>query len=69
MKHSHKFENSSMLHDCGYDDESKEMTVTFVNGREYTYEDVDKSIYDMLASSPSAGKYFNSIKGTLKVKE
>lgn len=68
MKHKFYFMQSSMLSACEYDDENKELTVTFSNGRDYTYEDVDKSIYDSLISAESAGKYFNSIKKGLSVK-
>lgn len=69
MIHNFQFENSSMLSDCSYNDENKELTVTFTNGKPYTYEGVDKSVYDELTYSLSAGRYFNSIKGLLKVKK
>ena len=62
------FMQSSMLNSAEYDDEKKELIVTFSNGKDYVYEDVDKSIYDYLIEATSAGKYFNSIKGNLKVK-
>lgn len=68
MKHSFQFINSAMLSSCGYDDETEEMLVTFSNGKEYIYEDVDPAIYRMLISTESAGRYFNSIKKDLKVK-
>lgn len=69
MIRNFQFENSSMLSDCSYDDDSSELTVTFTNGKSYVYEDVDKSVYDDLTNAASAGRYFNSIKGTLKVKQ
>ncbi len=69
MKHKFYFMQSSMLSSCEYDDESKELTVTFSNGKDYTYEDVDKGTYDHLINATSAGKYFNSIKAQLKVKQ
>jgi len=69
MKHDFIFMQSSMLSACSYDDESKELTVTFSNGKDYVYEDVDKSIYDALIIAESAGRYFNSIKSQLKVKK
>jgi KTSC domain len=68
MIHSHTFENSLMLRDCSYDDDTSELSVTFNNGRTYTYEDVAKYIYDGLISAESPGKYFNSIKKDLSVK-
>jgi hypothetical protein len=57
-----------MLSSCEYNEENKELTVTFSNGKDYIYEDVDKSIYDSLITAESAGKHFNSIKGQLKIK-
>lgn len=64
-----EFTNSSMLSSVSYDTETKEMTVVFLNGKQYIYEDVDKSIYDGMVKAQSAGKYFNSIKKDLKVKQ
>lgn len=69
MIHDFLFMQSSMLSGCSYDDEKKELTVTFSNSKNYVYEDVDKSIYDALISAESAGKYFNSVKAYLKVKK
>lgn len=69
MIHDFLFMQSSMLSGCSYDDETKELTVTFSNSKNYVYEDVDKSIYDALISAESAGKYFNSVKAHLKVKK
>ena len=66
---NHIFEKSAMLQSCSYDTEEKEMSVTFQNGRTYTYVDVDKSMYEELIGSSSAGKYFNSIKAELKQKQ
>lgn len=64
IKH-HKFEGSSMLLNCAYNTEDKELTVTFTNGKEYPYKDVDASIYDGLVDAQSAGKFFNSVKNQL----
>jgi len=69
MKHDFLFMQSSMLSGCSYDDETKELTVTFSNSKNYVYENVDKSIYDALISAESAGRYFNSVKAHLKVKK
>ena len=69
MRHDFTFENSSMLSSCWFDDESQEMGVTFSNGREYVYEDVGPEIYRTLISAESAGRYFNSIKKDLTVKQ
>jgi hypothetical protein len=69
MKHDFLFMQSSMLTGCSYDDETRELTVTFSNSKNYVYEDVDKSLYDGLTGAESAGRYFNSIKAGLKVKK
>lgn len=66
---NHQFENSSMLSNCSYDTENNELTVTFTNGKPYTYIDVDKSVYDDLMHSASAGRYFNLIKVKLVQKK
>ncbi len=66
---NHVFEKSAMLANASYDTEAKEMSVTFQNGRTYYYIDVDKSMYEELIGSSSAGRYFNSIKAGLKQKQ
>ncbi len=66
--HMHTFVGSSMLASCTYDIDSEELVVTFANGKPYTYEEVSKNIYDELIEAKSAGKFFNSIKGQLKIK-
>jgi hypothetical protein len=65
---NYQFTNSSMLHACSYDTEEKELTVTFMNGRDYTYKDVEKNIYEELIGAASPGKYFSSIKAGLEQK-
>ena len=60
---------SSMLSACEFDDETKELTVTFANGKDYVYEDVDMATYDNLINATSAGKYFNSVKQNFKIKK
>jgi len=65
MIERYQFTNSSLLASCEYDTVAKELTVTFSNGKDYVYVDVDKSVYDDLIDAPSAGKHFNSIKAGL----
>lgn len=65
---NYQFPNSSMLSNASYDTETKELTITFHNGKSYVYEDVDKLSWELLTSAKSAGAYFNSIKKELKVK-
>lgn len=65
---NHTFKDSTLVSSCSYDDESKELVVTFVSGRSYTYIDVDRSDYEDLLNAPSVGRQFNSIKKALKLK-
>lgn len=58
-----------MLSSCSYNDESEELTVTFTNGKSYTYIDVSRRTYDELIEAKSAGKYFNLMKQNLKQKQ
>lgn len=68
MKYECQFE-STMLHSASYDDELQELTVVFSNGKPYTYEEVSINTFIDLRDAASAGRYFNSIKGTLKAKQ
>ena len=68
MRFEHGFADSSMLNACAYDDEAKELTVQFSNGKLYVYEEVPIETYRELISAESAGRYFNSIKKGLKQK-
>lgn len=68
MRFEHGFVGSSMLNACAYDDEAKELTVQFSNGKIYVYEDVPVETYRELISADSAGRYFNSVKKGLKQK-
>jgi hypothetical protein len=55
---------SSNLAGCAFDPEKQELTITFRSGSTYVYEDVARTIYDDLRTSPSPGRYFQSnIKG------
>lgn len=66
--YSKTFEESSVLASASYDDETSEMTITFLNGRDYTYKDVLFNTYQDLINAPSPGKYFAQIKKDLALK-
>ena len=68
MKYEAEFPNSSMLASCSYDDKTQELTVWFRNSKDYTYVDVDKSIFEAMRERKCVSKDFNSIKSTLKQK-
>jgi lysyl-tRNA synthetase, class II len=58
MRHGQSL-NSSALSSAQYDDETRELELTFSSGQTYTYHDVPKDVYDGLVSSSSPGRYYN----------
>lgn len=67
---SHSFEGSSMLDKCQYDTDARELTVTFHNGKDYTYENVSEEAYEGLTKAKSAGQFFGQyIKGNYDIKK
>lgn len=68
MMYNQEFKESSVLANASYDDETSELTITFLNGRDYTYKDVLFNTYQDLIAAPSPGKYFASIKKDLVLK-
>lgn len=70
MNTFHKFENSTSIQSCDYDDETKILSIIFLCGKEYKYENVSKSVYEDLKDAESPGKYFiKYIKPVYKVVE
>lgn len=53
--------NSSQLSYVGYDYKSKELFITFKNGSNYMFKDVESHTYEnmMKATDTSIGKYFS----------
>jgi hypothetical protein len=51
--------SSSNLQSCGYDENLRELKITFKNGATYAYSDVDPEVFEDLQRAPSAGQYFN----------
>jgi KTSC domain len=49
---------SSALASARYDDQLEELTLTFVSGRSYTYENVPEDIYEQLLQSSSPGTFY-----------
>lgn len=48
---------SSTISEINYDNNL--LTVTFNNGREYSYEGVSKELYEEFTKAESKGKYFH----------
>jgi hypothetical protein len=55
---------SSVIASFYYDAETSTLTIIFVSGMIYRYEDVPESVYHAMKASGSKGTYFNQyIKG------
>jgi len=57
MLETHKWE-SSMIRLTSYNYEAEALLVEFVNGNEYSYEDVKPAEYEEFIKAESQGKYF-----------
>jgi len=68
MIYNHEFKESSVIASASYNDESSELTITFLNGRDYTYKDVLFNTYQDMINSLSPGRYFAQIKKDLVLK-
>lgn len=51
---------SSVIQRYLYDTAAHELTITFVTGRVYAYEDVPPSVYQAFQASSSKGAFFNT---------
>lgn len=54
------FPGSSALSSATYDEERKELTVTFKSGRAYTYRNVPSETYEQLTTADSPGSFWRS---------
>lgn len=59
-KHKHDLPHSSSIQKCEYDDETKDMHITFSSGGTHRFKDVDKETYDGLVKAPSPGAHFHA---------
>lgn len=50
---------SSMMTAIDYDDDRRELDITFVGGKTYRYFEVPSDIYDGLLDAESKGAFFN----------
>lgn len=58
-KHKTDHPHSSSISCCEYDDETKEMHITFASGGKHKFKDVTKDVYDGLAAAKSPGSHFH----------
>jgi hypothetical protein len=52
--------NSTFLREATYDSSSRVLTVVFTNGRTYSYQNVDRSVYDGLINARSSSRFFGA---------
>ena len=52
--------DSTFLQEATYDSSRRTLLVVFKNGRTYTYENVDKTVYDGLINARSSSRYFGT---------
>ena len=52
--------NSTFLQEATYDSSRRTLLVVFKNGRTYTYENVDRSVYDGLINARSSSRFFGA---------
>jgi hypothetical protein len=50
---------STVIRQFRYEPERRELLVTFVNGREYSYEDVPVELFEEMRRAFSKGVFFN----------
>ena len=50
---------SSVIHGFSYDPPTRELRVTFVSGRRYSYVEVPAEVFDAFKKAPSRGAFFN----------
>lgn len=50
---------STAIADIDYDPQQRCLTVTFITGRVYQYDDVPGDVAGAFATAPSKGAYFN----------
>ena len=52
--------NSTFLKEAIYDASTRMLTVIFNNGRSYSYQNVDHSVYQGLISADSSSRFFGA---------
>jgi len=51
---------STAIRAHAYDDRTRQLTITFVSGRRYVYDEVPKAVYTAFTRADSLGGFFNS---------
>jgi hypothetical protein len=50
---------STVIRSHSYDPATRTLTITFVTGRRYVYDDVPRDVYDAFKAASSRGTFFN----------
>lgn len=66
MSNLHKFEKSSSIEHCDFDEASDTMTIRFVSGSTYKYPNCGRKHYDDLKAAKSPGSHFHKAIRALK---
>ena len=51
--------NSSMIKGSSYNEETRTLTVRFMNDSEYVYDEIEPEVYERFVSAESTGRAFN----------
>lgn len=51
--------SSSIIERVAYDEERRDLIISFRETGRYIYHEVPRAVFDALRSAPSAGRYFN----------
>ena len=52
--------NSTFLKEASYNDSTRTLTVVFNNGRIYSYQNVDRSVFQGLINADSSSRFFGT---------
>ena len=52
--------NSTFLREASYDDSTSTLTVVFNNGRTYSYQNVDRTVFQGLIDADSSSRFFGT---------
>ena len=52
--------DSTFLQEATYDSSRRTLTVVFKNGRTYSYQNVDKTVFDGLINARSSSRFFGA---------
>ena len=52
--------DSTFLQEATYDSSTRALTVVFKNGRTYSYQNVDRSVFDGLIYARSSSRFFGA---------